>query len=284
MLARPTEQVSSNSQVNLGTIVLGRIDESFYQAAAAVVANILNRLGHNVKVIDGTHTEAYNAVGEGNVDLCVAFWLPEGHAAVWKRLQDRVEEVSTLYTGARFFWAVPKYVPVEAVRSIGDLAKPEVAARMNKTVRGLSLDTTITTASQKAIKEYGLDRQGYELIPGSFDNWKASLIQAEAAQQWAVIPLWQPYYFNQLYRLRPLEEPKNLLGGVNRVVLAAHRGVSEQLPKQTLKVLARLRLDIAAITAIDYAINMNGKTPEEAAEDWLSDNAALVNTWFVDVI
>ncbi|GAB1542262.1 glycine betaine ABC transporter substrate-binding protein [Scytonema sp. NUACC21] len=284
MLARPIEQVISDSRVSSNTIVLGRIDESFYQAAAAVVVNILNRLGHAIKVIDGSHTEVYNAVGEGNVDLCVAFWLPEGHAQVWKRLQEHVEEVSTLYSGARFFWALPEYVPVEVVSSIEDLAKPEVADRMNKTLRGLSLDTTITTASMKMIKEYGLDRQGYELIPGSFDDWKASLIQAEASQQWSIIPLWQPYYFNQLYRLRPLDEPKNLLGGLNRVVLAAHRGVREQLPKKTLESLARMRLDIAAITAMDYAINMDGKTPEEAAADWISNHAALVNTWLVDVI
>lgn len=277
MRTSPTEKVS------LETIVIGRINESFYQATAAVLVHVLNRLGHVVNVIDGTHTEVYNAIGDGKVDLCVAFWLPEGHAEAWRKLRERVEELSTLFDGAHFFWAVPEYVPVEAVRSIGDLARPEVAVRMPKTLRGLSLDATITTASQKAVKEYGLDQQGYMLVPGSYVDWKDSLIQAEVARNWTVIPLWQPYYFNQLYHLRPLEDPKHLLGGVNRAVLAAHQGIPERLPKKTLEVLARMRLDITAVTDIDYSINMNGKTPEEAAGDWMLSNAALVNTWFAGV-
>ncbi|MDF5714314.1 MAG: glycine betaine ABC transporter substrate-binding protein [Rhizonema sp. NSF051] len=277
MHTNPTENVS------LETIVLGRIDESFYQATAAVLTHVLNRLGHVVNVIDGTHTEVYNAIGEAKVDLCVAFWLPEGHAEAWRRLRENVEELSVLFYGAHFFWAVPEYVPVEAVQSIGDLAKPEVVVRMPKTLRGLSLDATITTASQKVLKEYELDQQGYVLVPGSYADWKSSLIQAQAARNWTVIPLWQPYYFNQLYHLRPLDDPKHLLGGVNRAVLAAHRNVRKRLPTKTLEVLARMRLDITAVTDIDYSINMNGKTPEEAAEDWILSNTALVNAWFAGV-
>ena len=39
-------------------IVLGRIDESFHQVAAAVVEEVLVRLGHAVQVREGPHSES----------------------------------------------------------------------------------------------------------------------------------------------------------------------------------------------------------------------------------
>jgi len=42
------------------------------------------------------------------------------------------------------FWGVPDYVPEAAVRSIADLAKPDVAAQMTKTIQGIGAGATIS--------------------------------------------------------------------------------------------------------------------------------------------
>ncbi len=176
-----------------GSLRLSCIDESFYQATAEVVAAVLRRCGHAVTVTDGSHTEAYAALGRGDADLCVAFWLPEGHAAAWAKLAGKAVELATLYEGARFFWAVPETLPT-AIRGIGDLADPGNAALFPKAIRGLSLDATITTASIAAVLEYGLAPAGFHVEPGGFPEWKASLEDAERAGGGVVMPLWQPYH------------------------------------------------------------------------------------------
>ena len=247
---------------------LSRIDESFYQATAAVVAEVLERCGHAVTVIDGSHTEAYDALGRGDADLCVAFWLPEGHAAPWAKLSGKAVELATLYEGARFFWAVPDTVP-EAIRQIGDLADPAHAALFPKLIRGLSLDATITSASIDAIAAYGLDGLGFHVEPGGFPDWKASLDEAEREGRGVVMPLWQPYHLNALYRLRRLDDPKSILGGVNRVTLAARAGVPETLPPETIAALRHIGLTLDAVSEIDKGICIDGKTPEQAAAAWL---------------
>jgi glycine betaine/proline transport system substrate-binding protein len=264
------------------TIRLGRIDETFYQAAAAVVQRLIERSGQSVVVVDGSHTETYQAVAAGKVDLCVAFWLPDGHAAPWKRAAGRVEEVATIFDGARFFWAVPDYLPRD-VQAITDLARPEVAARMPKTIRALSLDATITTASQTAVQHYGLAMVGYRLAPGTFEAWKASLDDAESERRWVVLPLWQPYYFNHKYRLRALSDPDGLLGGINRVIVAANTSAAHKLSVRARSVLRRMRLTIEDVTAMDYAVNVQHVSPEAAADHWLEDHKALVDSWLIDV-
>ena len=218
-------------------------------------------------MIDGSHTEAYEALGRGDADLCVAFWLPEGHAAPWAKLSGKAVELATLYEGARFSAAVPDAVP-KAIRQIGDLADPAHAALFPKLIRGLSLDATITTASMTAVRAYGLDRLGFRVEPGGFPAWKASLNEAERDGHGVIMPLWQPYHLNALYRLRRLADPKAVLGGVNRVALAARVGVPETLPPETIIALRQIGLTVDAVSAMDKAICLDGNTPEQAASEW----------------
>jgi glycine betaine/proline transport system substrate-binding protein len=260
-------------------LVLTRINETFYQATAALVVDVLTGMGHSVKVIDGTHTSAYKAIKDGTADLCVGFWLPTGHEKAWNQVKDSVVELSTIYEGARFFWAVPSYIPESEASSIQDLTKPSVSAKMIKTIRGLSLDASITTESMNAIGVYGLKDAGYQVIPGPFEPWKEALNSAIKNKAWIVEPLWEPYYFNRIYSLRPLKDPKNIFKGSNRVILAAHNGVREKLPKKTIDALNRLRVRLEDITDMDVDININSVTPEVAARNWITKHPDQFKEW-----
>jgi glycine betaine/proline transport system substrate-binding protein len=272
-------RVSSAAEVEPQPLVLTRIDETFYQATAALVVEVLAAMGHPVKVVDGSHTRAYNAIKDGSADLCVGFWLPTGHERAWSQVRNSVVELSTIYEGARFYWAVPDYIPESEVSSIEDLTKPSVRAKMIKTIRGLSLDATITSDSESAIEEYGLKVAGYQVTPGEFKPWKDALSTAIDGRAWIVEPLWEPYYFNRLYSLRPLKDPKNVFKGRNRVILAAHAGVRERLPTKTLDALNRVRVRLDDITDMDFDINMNSVTPEVAARNWIRNHPDQFKEW-----
>ncbi len=248
---------------------IGRIDESFYQVVGGVVAEVLRRHGNDVTVFDGTHTEVYNALGAGEIDLAVAFWLPYGHAAAWHRLSDTVEELATLYDGAKFFWAMPAYVD-ERIRSIADLSSSELARGVPRAIKGLSLDATITTASQMAIIDYDLTAVGFSLEPGDFETWEASLDLAVAAKQPVVLPLWEPYYLNAKYDLRILADPKGVLGPVNRVVLGARRDVGGRVGDETVAALRSTGLSLAIVSELDRRVHIERRTPDEVATAWVA--------------
>ncbi len=135
-------------------ITLGHVSLSFYEATASLVQFILERKGWNVALQSGSHAQIFPKVAAGDVDLFVAAWLPYAHADYWKEYGDRLVKVSTLYEDAQLYWAVPDYVPAEAVRSVADLTRPEVAARMTKTIRGTLPDSGLMIGARKIFEHY----------------------------------------------------------------------------------------------------------------------------------
>jgi ABC-type proline/glycine betaine transport system substrate-binding protein len=89
----------------------------------------------------------------------------------------------------------------------------------------------------------------------------------------------EPYYFNRLYSLRPLKDPKNQFKGRNRVILAAHNGVRERLPKKTVDTLNRMRVRLEDIVDMDFDVNVNSVTPEVAASNWIHNHPTQFKEW-----
>ncbi|MEO8004720.1 MAG: glycine betaine ABC transporter substrate-binding protein [Betaproteobacteria bacterium] len=260
-------------------IILGQVSLSFYAVTGAVVHEVLERLGHTVEVRQGPHDEMFPLLGEGAIDLMAACWLPEGHAAYWAKYGSNAVEVAKLYDGARFFWAVPDYVPESEVASIADLAKPAVAQRMTKLIQGIGTAAVITTVSQKAVNDYGLDALGYSLLPGKPAEWTGADDAAVAEKRWIVFPTWAPQYLNRGGKLRPLQDPRGILGGVNHASLVAPRGRFEALPPATRAALARIDLGLDGVTEMDWLVNVEKKNPREAARSWMQANETRVAGW-----
>jgi glycine betaine/proline transport system substrate-binding protein len=261
-------------------VVLGRISLSFYAVTGEVVQAVLERLGHKVEVKEGTHDVIFPLLAKGEVDLLNAAWLPNAHRVYWERHQQDLAELGTLYEGAQLYWAVPAYVPEGAVRSPADLAKPEVAAKTDKTIRSIGAGAGITINSKEAVTEYGLDAAGYSVVAGTPREWVDNFAGAYTAQRWVVMPLWRPQYLNKAYSLRVLGDPRGALGSADRAVLVGNRAARDRLPKRTLEVLARIRIPVDDVTAMDYAVNVEKKSPAEAAKAWMSANATAVEGWF----
>jgi glycine betaine/proline transport system substrate-binding protein len=187
--------------------------------------------------------------------------------------------VAKLYDGARFFWAVPDYVPESEVTSIADLAKPSVAQRMTKLIQGIGTGATITTISQKAVGEYGLDALGYSLRPGTPAEWTGAYNAAVAEQRWFVFPTWAPQYLNRGGKLRSLQDPRGVLGGVNHASLVGPRDRLQAIPPATRAVLARIDLGLDGVTEMDWLVSVEKKMPREAARTWMKANESRVAGW-----
>ncbi len=260
-------------------VVLGQIQLSFYAVAGAVIQGVLETLGHPVEVREGVHETIFPALGRGEVDLLAAAWLPGAHAIYWAQYKDQAIELATLYDGARLFWAVPDYVPESLVRSVDDLLKPDVASKMAKTIRGIGAGSGLMMGSKKMMTEYGLEQAGYELVPGPPKDWIGNFEKAVAERRWVIIPLWRPQFLNKAYRVRPLDEPKRLLGGTDRAVLVANKEFPNRFPAKTVDTLRRIDLGVDAVTEMDYMVNVERKSPREAAKVWMARNADRVQSW-----
>lgn len=260
-------------------VTLGYVDLSFYEVCAKVVQNVLERLGYSVALKTGSHAEIYPLLGRGEVDLFVAVWLPNAHAAYWEKYKESALIVSTLFEDARLYWAVPDYVPAAEVGSVGDLNKPAVAAKMQKQIRGARPDSGLMAGSQKIMQAYALGDAGYVLVPGSATERRAAIEQNVAARRWFVMPLSQPSYLNRLATMRALAEPRQLLGGADNAYLAAYRDVQSRIDPRTWRILQRVSLSVKAVTEMDYLVNVRQLTPDYAARNWMAAHPDTVSYW-----
>jgi glycine betaine/proline transport system substrate-binding protein len=263
-----------------GKVVLGQISLSFYAVTGAVVREVLERLGHSVEIVQGSHAQIFPRLGAGEVDLLAAAWLPHGHATYWERYGAQAEVLAVLYEGARFAWMVPEYVPASLVAQIDDLRRPEVLARMEKTIQGTGRDSGNMMVSAKVVQDYGLETDGYRLLPGTLPDFYANYDRAIAARAWFVMPLWFPNFVNRVGNMRPIEEPKGVLGQANQGSLVASRAWVERAPETTLRVLRRMHLGMDAVEAMDYSVNRENKSAQQAARAWMQQNQRTVDEWF----
>lgn len=263
------------------SIVMGQINISFYAVTAAVVQEVLERLGHRVEVRTGSHGEIFPFLGKGEIDLLVAAWLPSGHAVYWEQYGEDSVQLAALYRDAQLYWSVPPYVPASQVSSVADLKKPEVAQRIVKVIRGTAPDSGLVIGSRKIMERYQLDREGYELIPGKRDAWVAHLEENLAAQRWFVMPFFRPNYLNLVADMRMLEEPFKLLGEASDGALVAHRNFLARAPQRTTQMLARVYLGLDAVAQMDRMVNVGKMSTRDAARAWMEQNRSVVDAWFV---
>ncbi|MGF1552955.1 MAG: glycine betaine ABC transporter substrate-binding protein [Paracoccaceae bacterium] len=257
---------------NRPVVRLGQVGLSFYAVTGGVVQELLEREGYTVETTVGSHAEIFPQLGEGEVDILAATWLPGGHASLYAPVEDVTFRIAPLYEDARFFWVVPGYVPEDAVASIADLAEPDVRERMPDTIVSLPEATGLTTGGRRVMDAYDLDEAGYELVAAPPADWLGAFREAVEAEEWVVFPLWQPQWVNAAFDVRALAEPEGAYGPPDTAWLLGHEGLRDKLDAETLEKLAALRLPVAAVTEMDRLVNVEGMTPREAARAWLADN------------
>lgn len=261
------------------TIELGQVDLSFYAVKGGVVQELLERDGYTVEVTEGSHAEIFPMLGEGEVDILAATWLPNGHSALYEPVRDVTFPIATLYEDARFFWVVPSYVPEETVSSIVDLTDPTVREMFPDQIVSLPEATGLTTGGRRVVDAYGLDDAGYELIAAPPAEWLGTFEEAIAAETWIVFPLWQPQWVNAEYDVRPLEEPLNAYGEADTAYLLGHQELKDKLSPESLERLSNVRLSVEDVTEMDRMVNIDGLTPREAARTWIESNQDTIEAW-----
>jgi len=261
------------------TIVLGHVNDSSHEATAVVIQTMLERMGYNVAVKKGSPGVMLPLIAEGEIDIYVAVSLPHEDWQDWEEYKKDILLLTPLYENARQFWAVPDYVPVSDVKSVSDLAKSDVAAKMEKLIRGPASNSSLMNRSEKVLQEYALSQAGYQLSPGKDADWAAGLNADIKTGKWFVVPLWQPHYLNKVAKLRILEEPKKLLGDADTVWLIANKNTKRKIGPTGFEVLKKMELSLKWVTELDYEVNVQKRAPRDAARRWMGLHPYTVEYW-----
>ncbi|MFC5475085.1 glycine betaine ABC transporter substrate-binding protein [Paraherbaspirillum soli] len=248
-------------------LVIATIDLSFHVAASAVVRSVLAPHGIALEEIRAPHEQAFELLRQGKADLLCSAWLPGSHGAYVAPMLDQLEQLAVLYEPYAL-WGVPDYVPAAEVRSVADLARPDVAQRMTKLIQGIGPGAGISRFSREIMTHYQLDRAGYRFENGSLIDCVTAFEQAAAEQRWCVVPLWQPQYLHWTHGIRELEEPSGLLRGKDQATLMVRKTSLEKMPESALASLRNLSLGNRTVTYLDYLISSQRQSPDAAVRLW----------------
>ncbi|MGD2141455.1 MAG: glycine betaine ABC transporter substrate-binding protein [Burkholderiales bacterium] len=267
------------STAHAATVVIGYVNHSSYEVTAQVYRIVLERSGYNVAMKQGPASVMLPMLANGDLDLFVAATLPDTDSEEWSEYGENLSLVSPVYTDAKLFWAVPAYVPADSVSSVADLAKPDVAAKMVKTIRGPGSNTRLMIRSTQLMDAYALSQAGYELAPGTTKDWVDLFNDNMEAKNWFVMPLWQPQYLNKVAKLRILKEPENILGATETAWLVANKASARGFAEHIFAMLQRMEFTVKNITDLDYTVNVEGTDPRETAHRWMANHPYTVEYW-----
>ena len=220
----------------------------------------------------------YASLARGDLDLMLMAWLPLTHRDYFRRVRERVVDFGSMYSG-RLGWVVPEYVPASELSSIPDLRDPSLAARFENRVQGIDPGSGLNQASALALKTYAL--KDLELVSSSSAAMTAVLDQAIRQQRWVIVTSWTPHWMFARYRLRFLQDPERVFGGIEWI----HALGRPQLDLEMQDIAGFLtRFHLPDQEMSDLLLQANDRTAEAAVEDYIASHQARVRYWITGEI
>ena len=250
-----------------GTITLGFLPSWTDGLSTAYLLEYqLEKLGYTVEM--QTLTEAgplYAGLAQGDVDIYPSAWPELTHADYMNTYGDKIEDLGAYYDNAKLTIAVPSYVDIDSIEQL-----QANADRFEGRIYGIEPGAGLTKQTQETmLPGYGLDGD-FELVTSSTAAMLTELDNAIAAQKDIAVTLWRPFWANDAYDVKDLEDPQGLMGDPEALHFLATSGFAEKYP-DAAELIAGIELDDEQYGSLeDLVVNeyCEGKEPE-AVQAWL---------------
>ncbi|WP_309064948.1 glycine betaine ABC transporter substrate-binding protein [Microbacterium sp.] len=256
-----------------GTITIGFLPSwTDGLSTAYLLENRLEAIGYDVEM--KTLTEAgplYTGLAQGDVDIYPSAWPELTHAEYMKTYGDEIEDLGAYYDNAKLTLAVPEYSDITSIEQLRGKG-----AQFDGQIIGIEPGAGLTAQTQKMLPEYGLDGE-YELVTSSTAAMLTELKEATEKKEDIVVTLWRPFWANDAFPIKDLEDPKGAMGESEALHFLGTAGFSEEHP-DAAELIESIKLDDEQYGALeDLVVNEYGEGKErEAVEAWLEKYPDLI--------
>jgi len=256
-----------------GTITLGFLPSwTDGLSTAYLLENKLEQLGYDVEM--KTLTDAgplYTGLAQGDVDIYPSAWPELTHKDYMDKYGDDIEDLGTYYDNAKLTIAVPEY---SELTSIEDLKGK--GADYDGKIIGIEPGAGLTKQTTTMLEETGLSSE-YELITSSTAAMLTELKKATDKKEDLVVTLWRPFWANDAFGVKDLEDPNGLMGEPEGLHFLATKGFAEKHP-EAAELIEGISLDDEQYGALeDLVVNEFGEGKErEAVAAWLEEYPDII--------
>ncbi len=269
--------LSGMAKADEDTIRIGYFNWSDAMFTANVVNYILTRkMDREVDMIKADPAAIFQGVASGDLDFHTDAWLPDTHADYYAKVAKDTLNVGPIYADGRLGWVVPDYIPEDQLDSIEDLKSAAVKDKLNGRIIGIDPGAGLTRLSKKAMQAYGLEDYGYNLQISSGAGMTAALKRAIQRQEWIVVTGWSPHWKFGRWELRYLDDPKGVLGGIERADILVRKGFYRDEPA-IYALLDRMTIPLDDVQKGMY--NGEESSYPQAAKEYVEAHPKLVRYW-----
>jgi len=264
------------------------------------------RTGENPVYLERGSIGLLTAISRGEVDVYPELWSPNLDDAV-KRIGDSITVSQRSVAGHQGICATRSAVDQTGIKAVADLKDPAIAAAFDTNDDGKGEiwigdgSWFSTNVERIRARSVGYD-QTMQLLEAAEEVAMAAVDAASALDRPAVFYCYSPHHVFVLHDIVVLEEPTHDPAGWNIVAPADDQAWLEHSRAETAwdasslsigyatalstehpdvaDLLSRIQFEPDDIAAMSYAVEVERKSPEDAASDWLVANRARVDGWF----
>ncbi len=272
-------------------------------AVNAHVAKIVleSELGTPVELVEIDENATWPGMAAGDIDAVLEVW-PSGHAedrATYIDEEQSVVDIGLLGPTAKIGWYVPSFVVEEhpELATWEGFQDPELAGLFATAETGdngqfLMGDPSYVSYDEQIIANLELPLQF--VVAGSEAALITAIQQAVADETPLLLNFWQPHWLQSEVELTEVELPEvtdeclasaaagdgnyNCDYPVDELYKAANAGLEEKNPA-AFAFLQNFQLTTEQQNEIAALIDSDGMAPEEAAQQWVDENADVVSGW-----
>ena len=236
--------------------------------------HILEDKGYTVNIEElADAAPLYTGLANGDFDVYPSAWPEVTHAKYMEKYGDDLETLGDYYDGAVLTMAVPEYTDID---SIADL--PDNADMFDNRIVGIEPGAGLTgVMKDSTIPTYCLE--DFDFVTASTPAMLTELEKAVDAEEDIVVTLWRPYWANNKFPVKDLEDPEGAMGEPEPLSEVARAGFSDDFP-EVAEMMANAKLDDEQYGSLeDLAVNKYGEGKyDQAIEEWLKKNPDWVKS------
>lgn len=221
--------------------------------------------------------DAYASVADGDNDALMDTWLPDLHADYWNTYGEQLDDRGAVYIGAITGLAVPQFVADDGITTLSDLAGESTAEKFDNEINGIDSGAGIMQIIEESIiPDYGLD--DYTLSDGSFETMVEALDAAVTAEEYIVVPLWQPHPLFGKHDLHMLIEDDADIFTPNEIRIVTRTGM-EADDHMLHAFLTEMEFSDGDLEDLMYSIDESSLPTLTAASEWKAQNRSVWIGW-----
>jgi glycine betaine/proline transport system substrate-binding protein len=243
-----------------------------------VASVVLEGLGYTTESYVLGIPVIYESMVGGDLDVFLGYWDPamESYFQAYREAGD-IETVHQNLEGAKFTFAVPKYVYDAGVTDFADLATH--ADKFGRQMYGIEPGSNDIMLGIVEADAFGLS--GWKVVESSEQGMLAQVKRNARGEEWIVFLGWAPHPMNTSFDIEYLTGGDNHYGpnfGGATVHTQVRKGYLEECPNVG-KLLTQMTFDVPMESAGMAYILDDGNDPKEAGARLLREQPQYLEAW-----